>query len=136
MILYLSAFSKKVRTINFFLLDFSISGHRKSFRENNQTNLFSILSLLGVILQRLCSRQVPHVGSIQGAYFLGFPTFVRRRRKNSPNLSSPSPNVRRDKISRSGKPLTLIKTIISILHVWVQGSQVLDSYRKARNSRI
>ena len=32
----------------------------------------------------------------------------RRRRKNSPNLSSPSPNVRRDKISRSGEPLTLI----------------------------
>ena len=29
---------------------------------------------MGVILQGLCSRQVPNVGSIQVAYILGFPT--------------------------------------------------------------
>ena len=33
-----------------------------------------------------------------------------------PNLASPSPNVRRDKISRSGEPLTLIYIYIYIYH--------------------
>ena len=94
-----------------FFLIFRFQDTEEVSGKNNQKNLFSILSLLGVILQRLCSRQVPHVGSIQVAYILGFPTFVRRRRKNSPNLSSPSPNVRRDKISRSGNPLTLILSL-------------------------
>ena len=101
-------FQRKFGLETVFFLIFRFQDTEKVSGKNNQKNLFSILSLLGVILQRLCSRQVPHVGSIQVAYILGFPTFVRRRRKNSPNLSSPSPNVRRDKISRSGKPLTLI----------------------------
>ena len=98
---------KKFGLETVFVLIFRFQDNKKVSGKHNKKNIFSILSLLGVILQRLCSRQAPHVGSIQVAYILGFPTFVRRRRKNSPNLSSPSPNVRRDKISRSGEPLTL-----------------------------
>ena len=44
----------------------------------------------------------------QKPHFLPKKIAGRRRRNNFPNLASPSPNVRRDKISRSGKPLTLI----------------------------
>ena len=59
-ILYLSTFSKKVRTRN---LIFRFQDIKQVSGKNNKKNLFSILSLLGVILQRLCSRQVPHVAS-------------------------------------------------------------------------
>ena len=43
-----------------------------------------------------------------------------------PNLASPSPNVRRDKISRSGEPLTLI---ITSPPMW--GSEYMKNLAKA-----
>ena len=111
-ILYLSTFPKKLRARNFFLMNFSISLLQPSSYLRKLTNtLFFNWSLLGLVLKRLCYRQVPqvpHVGSHLTSSFVGFPTLEKRRRKDAPNLSSPSPNVRRDKISRSGEPLTLI----------------------------
>ena len=110
-ILYLSTFPKHFRARNFFLMDFSISLLQPSWSSRKFTKtLFFNWSLLGLVLKRLCHRQVPHVGSHFTSSFVGFPTLEKRRRKDAPNLSSPSPNVRRDKISRSGEPLTLTYT--------------------------
>ena len=101
----LISFFKKVRTRKLISQDsFEFFDFSSSFLQNFTKTLFFILSLLGVILQRLCSRQVLHVGSIQVAYILGFPTFVRRRRKNSPNLSSPSPTCAGIKYPVRGNP--------------------------------
>ena len=75
--------------------------------EIDQNPLFQ-LEPSGTCFKETLLRQVPHVGTHLTSSFVGFPTLEKRRRKDAPNLSSPSPNVRRDKISRSGEPLTLI----------------------------
>ena len=108
-IIYLSTFPKQFRTRNCFLMDFSISLLQpSSYLRKLTKTLFFNWSPLGLVLKRLCYRQVPHVGSHWTSSFVGFPTLEKRRRKDAPNLSSPNPNVRRDKIlSRSGEPLTL-----------------------------
>ena len=100
-------------------MDFSISLLQpSSYLRKLTKTLFFNWSLLGLVLKRLCYRQVPHVGSHLTSSFVGFPTLEKRRRKDAPNLSSPSPNVRRDKISRSGEPLTLIYIYIHILFIY------------------
>ena len=69
-ILYLSLVPKTNRARNFFLMDFSISLLQPSpYLRKFTENLFFILSLLGFILQRLCSRQVPHVASHPGSLY-------------------------------------------------------------------
>ena len=72
-ILYLSTFPKENRTRNFFLMDFSISLLQPSsyLRKFNKTIFFN-WSLLGFILKRLCSRQVPHVASHPNSLYPGF----------------------------------------------------------------
>ena len=91
----------------FFFLIFRFQDNKK-FRTSGkwQKPLFHFKPS-GIHFTETLSDKYPMSRPIQGAYFLGFPTFVRRRRKDAQILSSPSPNVRRDKISRSGKPLTL-----------------------------
>ena len=72
-ILYLSAFSKKSCTYKLFFWDsFEFLVFSSSYLHNFTKTIFSILSLLGVILQRLCSRQVPHVASHPGSLYPGF----------------------------------------------------------------
>ena len=72
-ILYLSAFPKEFRTINFFLMVLSISLLQPSSDLRNlNKNIFFMLSLEGFILKRLCSRQVPHVASHPGSLYPGF----------------------------------------------------------------
>ena len=81
----------------------------KQFRasENNKTTVFHFKPS-GSHFTETLSDKYPVSRPIQGVYFPGFPTLEKRRRKkNAPNQSSPSPNVRRDKLSRSGNPLTL-----------------------------
>ena len=56
--------------------------------------LFSNWSLPRQFLKRFCSRQVPHVRSHSIAYFLGFPTFLGRRRKDAPKPVQPHPPTR------------------------------------------
>ena len=71
-ILYLSTFPKKFRTRNYFLMDFSISLLQPSWSSRKFTKtLFFNWSLLGFILQRLCSRQVPHVAPHPGSLYPG-----------------------------------------------------------------
>ena len=68
----LISFFKKVRTRGFFSQDsFEFFDFSSSFLQNFTKTLFFILSLLGVILQRLCSRQVPHVASHPRSLFPG-----------------------------------------------------------------
>ena len=71
-ILYLSTFPKKFVARNLLLKDFSISLLQPSsyLRKLNKT-LFFNWSLPGFILQRLCSRQVPHVASHPGSLYPG-----------------------------------------------------------------
>ena len=71
-ILYLSLVPKENRARNFFLMDFSISLLQPSsyLRKLNKTIFFN-WSLLGFILKRLCSRQVPHVASHPGSLYPG-----------------------------------------------------------------
>ena len=89
-ILYLSTFQQENRCLRIFLKDFSISLLQPSWSSRKLTKpLFFNWSLLGLVLKRLCHRQVPHVGSHFTSSFVGFPTLEKRRRKDAPNLSSP-----------------------------------------------
>ena len=94
-ILCLSAFSKKVRTRNCFLLDFVISGQQKCrTSENNKKTIFHFKPS-GIHFTETLSDKYPMSRPIQGAYFRGFPTLEnlagRRRRKDAQIWPAPVP---------------------------------------------
>ena len=101
-------FQKKfgLETASFLIFRFQ---DNKQFRtsENYKQTAFHVKPS-GIHFTETLSDKHPMSRPIQGAYFLGFPTLEKCRRKDAPNLSSPSPNVLRDKISHSGEPLSLI----------------------------
>ena len=112
-ILYLSAVSKINRTSkNVFFLIFRFQDIKKCRTSENNQKPPVHFKPSGIHFTETLSDKYSMSRPIQEAYFLGFPTLEKRRRKNAPYLSSPSPNVRRDKISRSGEPLTLTIRLI------------------------
>ena len=64
-------FQKKFGLETVFFLIFRFQDNKKCWASENNKKLFFILSLLGFILQRLCSRQVPHVASHPGSLYPG-----------------------------------------------------------------